>query len=1416
MNRLNVLVGYLICAVMFVVGVMSMRSNWAPMYANVEENISQGHTLVLKPGLSADTISTFLMRNSYVSDSRDANEIGRWVALKLRQHGGFENLGILNTPAIKMNADTAYSLGGEWLRERVEIDRTKMGLDDDFTARQPYVAPANAKGEIVVRVSNKSKASTDSIAGIAVRLKSYEIDTADVKSRIGRNSCYNVKDSILGYATTDSKGVARFQVEEGRAYSVVPMRPGYQYGQEKGTTGGLLKGKLDLSFRQTPHVLTPFDNATYQAIKLDRAMVVRTPAQAAENVNFGVAVFLVGWFLTLVFFMWRDSVLKTQTDYLMLIVIMALTGIGLLASYAINNPLIDKPNGYVMAQALLIGLVAMCAVSGVNFVKFYNGKSRLQMGVLPFDAVDKYITSRFRNRHSLSKTSGLSISSGFMYLGIALLLILCLALFGTGPEGSDARVNLGPFQPSEISKYLIIIFIAAFFAENAMLIQAFSEKLTRLTLRRHLMVVATVMAVIVALMLIYLKVLSDMGPALVLLITFIFIYSMARRDFAQLLLGMATFGILLWISSMIGLSPLMGALMWYVAWISYGWFAGHKIYESAMFINLVIIVFFFGGEILNVLGAENEAARLLNRTNMAGAGVWNNTVLGGDQVAQGLWSLSTGGFSGMGLGGGTPSLVPACHTDMVFTSIGEMLGLSGLVLVILCFVVLVHRALLIGRKAAQPFVMYLVMGIAIVTGVQFLFIVLGSLGSIPLTGISVPFLSYGRTSTIITMAFFGIILSASRVQATDSQVKYANTYNAAVASCALLFILGGLFITYTLFRYQVIDRKDTMLRPAFITNTLGERVIEYNPRINLVLNRLHSGNIYDRNGLLLATSSSEELTNNIDTLVKKAGLDRRALTLNAHKRYARYYPFGDETLFMIGDANTKQVYSYQDADPMGYLAEARHFGTLRGLSIPETKVSLNSDKYKPNRFMADTTRSFPLTLYDYDVLYDYLNYSLDDNPLIKAHNDSRKQRDIYLTFDAALQKTMQNQMELTLSTDSRLKGCSNMRASVVVLNAATGDFLCSANYPKPCQDTIIKVRLLDIYRDSPSESPLLRGHAPITQRDLGMTLQTQPGSTAKVMSAMGGLMKYGAPGADKTYTVLPWERVEAGEAEPQGQVTMRDAIVRSSNNYFINMVNTEQLYQPYLSKLYETVGARVHYSPAYRGDKPADDINVVPYFFNTSENIGDKRMDDALSVIAGKSYAVYKMNLDRRTKRDDPHTHTWNDFQTAMAWGQGYLRTSPLNMARVASIVANGGKFMPTRYVMRYGSTDTDPSQPIEILTEQAAQRLRQYMQAESDKHRANGTYLPGSPDDPNRMGGKTGTPQRYDAFSRRKNHTTNDAWYICFINSNTQKAPLAVAIRLERVANYNTGANYISSEAVRMINEIVISALNQAGYDVR
>ena len=128
---------------------------------------------------------------------------------------------------------------------------------------------------------------------------------------------------------------------------------------------------------------------------------------------------------------------------------------------------------------------------------------------------------------------------------------------------------------------------------------------------------------------------------------------------------------------------------------------------------------------------------------------------------QGWYALGSGGIAGTGLGLGQPWRVPLASTDYMFTSIGEELGLVGSIGVIAAFMLFVGSAYRIAVDAARPFTKLFAAGLATIIGLQTFLIIGGVTRVIPLTGISLPFVSYGGSSLVANFALLAILLRIS-------------------------------------------------------------------------------------------------------------------------------------------------------------------------------------------------------------------------------------------------------------------------------------------------------------------------------------------------------------------------------------------------------------------------------------------------------------------------------------------------------------------------------------------------------------------------------------------------------------------------------------------------------------------------------
>lgn len=151
--------------------------------------------------------------------------------------------------------------------------------------------------------------------------------------------------------------------------------------------------------------------------------------------------------------------------------------------------------------------------------------------------------------------------------------------------------------------------------------------------------------------------------------------------------------------------------------------------------------------------------RLMNFTNP-----WKDAAGAGYQLIQSFYALGAGGLTGLGLGQSRQKALymPEPHNDFIFSIVGEELGYIGCIIIMALFVVLVWRGIKIALSAKDMFGTLLAIGITSVIGVQSIINIAVVTGSMPVTGVPLPFISYGGTSITITMCAIGILLNVSR------------------------------------------------------------------------------------------------------------------------------------------------------------------------------------------------------------------------------------------------------------------------------------------------------------------------------------------------------------------------------------------------------------------------------------------------------------------------------------------------------------------------------------------------------------------------------------------------------------------------------------------------------------------------------
>ena len=1271
---------------------------------DVAKGLQEGTMINLNAADPGKAFQQLLARGYYLDDPLDRELIAETITANQQPGVAYSNTGDLNKRIFNVLADDAESRGGASFKKRVAVSRALLGFTgvDEARFKQEKTNPPSLPAEVDLQLGEGSihgtieKAGAEA-AGVLVRLATVlPADSIDAKS-------------IGAYARTGADGSYEFKgLPKGKAYEVIPMKPGSEFGQVKGVTE--LGSSTKLDFNEVQHKIRLLSTRDFNNLKNDGALVVRTPEQFNQwywYICAGVALAFVLLHVVL-------SVRFSDADQFILPLLMLLTGLSFLTLLSLQDPVRDRFLAIDSLWFLWLGVAGVIAMLFIDLRRFNADAKAYRLFI-------------FKDT---------SAANGWPWIALAIGLLALTLLFGAGPEGSGVKVNLFGVQPSEVVKYIVVLFLAGFFALNEQFISAYASWKKRWSFFSFALA-----AIILTLMLFLL--LGDLGPAIVICFTFIVLFSFSRGDFMVMTAAVILFVLVSWLLENVWLDVL----------ITFGILAvfhlvkRRPVSESAMMALVVITAFLTIDKIPYLDKVLPGPVERLSDRKAIWQDAWNNEVYGGDQVANGLWAIASGGISGQGTGEGFAKTIPESHTDMILPAIGEEFGWTGITCIFILFLVYLHRSVIVGRQTGTPFLFYCCAGIGVCTFVQFILIAGGSIGALPLSGVSLPFESYGGSSLVINFVAAGFLLSVSRVKGTVVQMKYItaqqdkNLVPALLAACAAIVLL-----TVNVSRYS-LNSKLWVAKPALVADRSGSRMFSYNPRIGILMKKLEAGNIYDRSGLLLATSNAS-LVKKQQQQLRNAGIANYDLDSAMHKRVKRYYPFEEQLFFWTGDANTGVF----NGGINGYFAEYEHAAELRGFKMGTMGYTLVASKYKEDKFLPRGPKEMTVVKKDYTALVPLLISGLDT---LQIAEFKKRNRDVRLSVDAALQ----TQLQQAIAKDAGVKG---NRVSVVVMSAGTGDVLASAVYPLP------PVKNWEQLTMSTADQNKLGNWT--TTADLGFTVATQPGSTAKLLTAMAAFNKLGISAAQQTYLVRAKERIRSSGPEPDetGNIDMERAIVKSNNVYFIKLANQQHL-GPQMADLYLKTGMFLH--------------GVGGYYYGRKADIGDRErtwMDLWEKTEFNSRYDASDIYRNRATGL------------SGMAWGQGELIATPAAVARLAAAIANRGQLVPNRYVLKLNDSLVKSKETTAMAKDPAyAALLKRYMIAQSAGKAAQFGIA---------VAGKTGTPERIV-----KKKKVNDGWYVFFAPNSKGTGFTVACIRIESTKG--------SSEAIRLAAEQVIPILVQKGY---
>ena len=290
-------------------------------------------------------------------------------------------------------------------------------------------------------------------------------------------------------------------------------------------------------------------------------------------------------------------------------------------------------------------------------------------------------------------------------VGIGLLLLPLVPGVGYTVNGARLWVGVGPFsfQPGELAKIALAAFFASYLVEKRDLLARMTWRIGPISLPDPRLAAPILLAWGVSILVMTAQ--KDLGSSLLFFTLFVVMLWMATERAGWLLVGTGLFSV--------------GA---FAAW--------------AMF------------------------AHVQTRVR-----VWINPwpVASGEgyQIVQSAYAMGTGGLSGTGISLGSPQQIPAAETDFIFAAIGEELGLIGTTAVLVAFLVLIGAGLGIARRAEHPHDKLLAAGLTTILGVQTFIILGGVTRLVPLTGITLPFVSYGGSSLVANYILLALLIRIS-------------------------------------------------------------------------------------------------------------------------------------------------------------------------------------------------------------------------------------------------------------------------------------------------------------------------------------------------------------------------------------------------------------------------------------------------------------------------------------------------------------------------------------------------------------------------------------------------------------------------------------------------------------------------------
>lgn len=374
----------------------------------------------------------------------------------------------------------------------------------------------------------------------------------------------------------------------------------------------------------------------------------------------------------------------------------------------------------ILPCIVLLSAIGITMITRIDLAQINNGvrsdvgmRQIMWVGIaLVLCAVIVLILRDYRQLRRLSYTS--------MVIGLVLLLSPMIPGLGREINGARIWIHFGSYslQPAEFAKLFLAIFFASYLFDHRDTLAVGGPKILGIRFPRF----------------------RDFGPILVVWAISLGVLIL-QHDLGTSLLFFAMFVAMLYVAT--------GRMSWIL--IGAAFFAVGVVVAARLFSNFA-----------------NRVQIWLNPMDQA---IYTKTYGGSYQVVQGLFGMATGGLMGTGLGHGHPSITPFANSDFIYASLGEEIGLTGLIVILVLYLIIIGAGFITAMKIKDGFGKLLVSGLVFSMAFQVFVVVGGITLVIPLTGLTLPYIAAGGSSLIANWVLAILVLiisnSANRVEADD-------------------------------------------------------------------------------------------------------------------------------------------------------------------------------------------------------------------------------------------------------------------------------------------------------------------------------------------------------------------------------------------------------------------------------------------------------------------------------------------------------------------------------------------------------------------------------------------------------------------------------------------------------------------------